>query len=206
MRRMLSQKKADELIALYSFYCACVQKQKTQQVYATTHFVSKGLKWKPTKVRRVKKRLIDLGLIEDIRALDKEGRVSGWYIRVRFCMIHRHRKLEPPYPETQSVVLGTPNASVYKSKCLKIKRQSFEKGLLSFPDAVQRFVRIYNGSLPAWDRSFLPVDQITDKLMEVVETFSDWTDSELMEQLKEAFDNREWHSDRTLVSILWSCY
>lgn len=85
LNRIMTQKKPDELLALYAFYAKETKRQKTQRVYSTTGFVANGLKWKEVKVRRVKKRLIEMGLIEDVKPTKrKDGKFGKPYILVRF--------------------------------------------------------------------------------------------------------------------------
>lgn len=82
---LLKQEYPSECIALYTFYYYTAKWQKTNQVKATTEFTAKGLKWKADKVRKVKKILKDLGLVEDIKTINKTTRkVEGWYIKVNF--------------------------------------------------------------------------------------------------------------------------
>lgn len=60
----LQQENPSELISLYTFYYYTAKWQKTNQPKCTTEYVSKVLHWSRTKVTKVKKQLIELGLIE----------------------------------------------------------------------------------------------------------------------------------------------
>ena len=80
----LSQPNPGNLIALYSFYYYTAKWQKTNQPKATINYVAKGIKWGIDKVRAVKKELKRLGLVEDIIARGKDGRVTAHYIKVNF--------------------------------------------------------------------------------------------------------------------------
>src|SRR5207249_2515669 len=76
----LKQDNSADLIALYTFYYYTGKWQETNQPKATTSYVAKALHWDTHKVIRLKKKLIELGLIEDIRHLDKKTKkVKGWY-------------------------------------------------------------------------------------------------------------------------------
>jgi hypothetical protein len=101
----LSMDNPGELIALYGFYYYTSKWQKTNQPKCTTGFSAKGLHWKNSKVIRVKKQLIDIGLVKDIKQVDeKTHRVTGWYIRLGYIFkrntIENQVKSHPiPVPE-----------------------------------------------------------------------------------------------------------
>lgn len=81
----LKQENPADLIALYWFYYYTAKWQGTNNAKATTSYTAKGLKWGEDKVRRVKKQLIELELIEDIRGKrDKYGSFGKCYIYVKF--------------------------------------------------------------------------------------------------------------------------
>lgn len=70
---------------LYGFYYYTAKWQKTNQPYCTTSFVAKGLYWSKDKVKKYKKILMDLGLIENIELKDaKTGKTIKWFIKVSF--------------------------------------------------------------------------------------------------------------------------
>lgn len=75
-----------ELVSLYSFYYYTAKWQKTNQPKCTTEYVSKALGWNIVKVRKFKKMLADMGLIEDVVAKDNSGRVSGHYIKIKYVV------------------------------------------------------------------------------------------------------------------------
>lgn len=81
----LKQKNNSELIALYVFYYYTAKWQKTNQPKCTTGYVANALHWDIRKVRKVKKQLIELGLIEDVRKIDPETKkVVGYYIKMNY--------------------------------------------------------------------------------------------------------------------------
>ena len=84
MDLFLKQKKPSDLISLYMFYYYTAKWQKTNQPKATTSYAAKGLKWSKDKIRRIKKKLIDLHLIEDIKSRDENNKITGWYIKLRY--------------------------------------------------------------------------------------------------------------------------
>jgi len=81
----LKQKNPSELISLYTFYYYTAKWQKTNQPKCTTEYVSKGLNWNRHKVIRVKKQLLEFGLIENVRIVDeKTKKVTGYYIKMNY--------------------------------------------------------------------------------------------------------------------------
>lgn len=81
----LKQENSAELIALYTFYYYTAKWQKTNQPKCTTDYVSKGLNWNRHKVIKIKKKLIELGLIEDKRVVDETTKkVKGYYIKLNY--------------------------------------------------------------------------------------------------------------------------
>ena len=75
-----------ELIALYSFYYYTAKWQKTNQPKCTTNYAANGLKWSESKIRKFKKELIDLGLIEDIALRDEHNKIAGHYIKLNYIL------------------------------------------------------------------------------------------------------------------------
>lgn len=78
------QRNFGDLYVLYSFYYYTAKWQKTNQPKAVTAFTAKGLGWGIDKVVARKKELKKLGLIRDIRKVDKSGKILGYYIHVNF--------------------------------------------------------------------------------------------------------------------------
>lgn len=85
--RLLKEDNCAELIALYTFYYYTAKWQKTNQPRCTTAYTAKALHWKEDKVRRHKKKLVELGLIEDTIQRNKEtNKISGHFITVKFVI------------------------------------------------------------------------------------------------------------------------
>lgn len=78
------EKNVSDLIALYDFYYYTAKWQKTNQPKATIKYVMKGLRWGEKKTRDRKQQLVKLGLIQDIKRLDKRKRITGWYIQINY--------------------------------------------------------------------------------------------------------------------------
>jgi hypothetical protein len=84
----LPEHRADAL-ALYLFYAykarwAHWPTTGTNEAWATNEYTAKGLGWGVTKVKAVKKVLLDLGLVTNVPVHGQRGRVTRWIIRVNF--------------------------------------------------------------------------------------------------------------------------
>ena len=89
--RNKGEKNIGDLIALYIFYVYTAKWQKTNQIKCTTGYVANGLNWSENKVRKIKKLLIDMELIEDKKTKKSTGRgketvISGWYIHLKYLL------------------------------------------------------------------------------------------------------------------------
>ena len=82
----VQKKLRSDAIALLVFYHHTALWQCTNQPKATVSYVSKALGWSSLKkVCAVRKVLLDLGLIEKVRAVDpRTGKVIGHYVKVAF--------------------------------------------------------------------------------------------------------------------------
>ena len=92
----LKQKNPSELISLYTFLYYTAKWQKTNQPRCTVEYIAKGLHWGTCKVRRVKKQLRELGLIEDIFKKDEHGKITKWYVKLNY--IWKQETLTNPHP------------------------------------------------------------------------------------------------------------
>jgi len=102
---LLNEKHSGDLMAVYSFYCYMAKWQRTNQVYATNSYCMKGLKFGGNRFQRAKNKLIELGLVENI----KTGNHGKWYILIRYI----------PKKTTITKELGKQNSC--NSKNLEIK-------------------------------------------------------------------------------------
>ena len=84
INKLLETKKFAELIGLYIFYYKTGRKQKTNQPWANNSYTATGLRWSVAKVKKYKKLLIELGLIENIFRRRNDGRFEKWYIKVNY--------------------------------------------------------------------------------------------------------------------------
>lgn len=153
--RFLKEENPGDLIALYSFYYYTAKWQKTNQPYCTTLYTSNGLKWSKAKVRKIKKQLIDLGLIENFVRKNKEtNKIEGHYIKMNY--IFKQKTLKPTLTEIDSVGNCEPNSlstnilnslntninnncvstnieGVPSKKCIDLKKKDFPKKENIFP-------------------------------------------------------------------------
>lgn len=111
----LKQENPSELIALYTFYYYTAKWQKTNQPKCTTEYVSKCLHWNRHKVIRIKKQLLDFGLIEDARIVDEATKkVIGYYVKMNY--IFKKTTLEKTQcAQKPHTGFEAPQASVSKS-------------------------------------------------------------------------------------------
>jgi hypothetical protein len=84
IEKFLQYSNASDLIGLYTFYYYTAKWQKTNQPKCTDTYCVKGLKWSKTKFYKAKKILKDIGLIQNIKRINKENKVVGWYVRINY--------------------------------------------------------------------------------------------------------------------------
>ena len=98
--RLLQDEKPMEALSLYAFYYYTAKWQKTNQVKATTNYAAKGLKCSADRIRRIKKRLIEYGLIKDVQQRDKNNKVVGHYIQIYFIWTQETvKKMSKTHPQ-----------------------------------------------------------------------------------------------------------
>lgn len=87
-----------DLIALYNFYYYTAKWQETNQPKCTTGYTAEGLKWSEAKVRRAKKELMRLGLVEDVQQ-KVNGKVTGCFIKLNYII--KQENVHHPYDFSQ---------------------------------------------------------------------------------------------------------
>lgn len=75
-----------DVMALYTFYYYTAKWQETNQPKCTTGYAAQGLKWSETKIRKVKKELLALGLIKDVQQKDASGKICGHFIKLNYVI------------------------------------------------------------------------------------------------------------------------
>jgi hypothetical protein len=124
-----------EVIGLYVFYYFQAKYQKTNQIWATTEFTANGLHWGIEKVRSVKTRLRNLGLIEDIQNREQNNIFGKWYIKINFIWTQRRTSDFPNLGFSEPRIFRTSEKST--TKCLKekelkcLKEKELNKNTLS---------------------------------------------------------------------------
>lgn len=139
---ILKQEHPADVIALYWFYYYTAKWQKTNQAHATTSYTAKGLKWGQDRVRRTKKVLIDLKLIEDVITKNKLGKIKGHYIKTKFIWskakttllenqrVETHTLEKPEGGNPQRVENSEGNAlSTIKGNALSVNSKVLENSL-----------------------------------------------------------------------------
>ena len=126
IHRIFSEDDAGDLIALYSFYYqTALYYQRSKPIWATTSFAAVGCGKSEQWVRRVKKRLIALGFVEEQRArqvIQEEGRERVvWgklYLWIKFFKPNDSSTLEDLLPLKSSTLsrTGTVNTIDKKTK------------------------------------------------------------------------------------------
>src|SRR3990167_4448620 len=87
---LLKYKNPADLISVYNFYYYTAKWQKTNQPKATVKYVAKGLKMSVERVRKVKKELIGIGLIEEVKTVSASGKITGWYIKLNYILSQKN--------------------------------------------------------------------------------------------------------------------
>ena len=75
-----------DALALYTFYTYTAKWQKTNNIKATTAYTANGMNWTEERVRKIKKILIDKGLISDFVRYGEDNKIMGHYIIVKYVM------------------------------------------------------------------------------------------------------------------------
>lgn len=95
--KLLKQEKPADLISLYTFYYYTAKWQSTNITKATTSYTATGLGWSESRVRKTKKKLKNLHLVEDIRIKnEKTNQIVGHFIKVNFTWIKEKNGPMPP--------------------------------------------------------------------------------------------------------------
>lgn len=131
---LLRQENAVDVIALYFFYLYTSTWQCTNRIRATTGFCVQGLGISRDRIRRAKKRLVQLGLIADHRTLNKAKRITGWYVHVKYIRRASHPVPIPVGGVYHPVDEKAPNALNADNQSASI---AFNKNALEPPSPLQ---------------------------------------------------------------------
>lgn len=129
--RLLKMDHADSCIALYAFFCYTARWQNTDQAKCTISYAGKALGWSDRTTQRAKAKLIEAGLIENVKRVDKiTGQVTGWFIRVRHIVRLRF------HPDTGDGVVHpakSPGGGDLAPKCLRTGNRNASELVGSLP-------------------------------------------------------------------------
>lgn len=161
----LKEESPGDLIALYNFYYYTSKWQNTSQIKATTKYVAQGLQWSEKKVRLIKQKLKDLGVIESIIRYDSNHqKIIGHYIKVNLFLskellennFHRrtnsHRVRNCPSNAFKNKYI---NASAFQRKAVEEEDKKTKINLSKFFD---KFWKIYpkhagkGSALTSWNK------------------------------------------------------
>jgi len=116
-------KQAAGLITLYLFYYRQARKQHTNQPWATNRFASQNTNIGISKVKELKGKLIEMGLVENIRKPRKDGKTDHWYVKVNFLWKKTTSMDFIPVVSTATSMKSPPVANPY-SNALSVKRSN----------------------------------------------------------------------------------
>ena len=123
--KLLAESNPADLIALYCFYYYTAKWQGTNQPKTTIAYSAKGLHWGEDRVRRVKKALISLGLVEAVVERGEGNRVTGHFIKVNFIWKDSTLSEIPRVEIPKANALSTNNKKEKNNK--KVELQQFLK-------------------------------------------------------------------------------
>lgn len=102
------------LSALYMFYYYTLKWQSLKYnitaIKCTTDYAAKKLGWSKPRVRKYKKILMEMGLVQDVVRKDPNNKYGGWYIKLNYMIkkdtIHKLvLKFDSTIPETELQLL-----------------------------------------------------------------------------------------------------
>ena len=108
--------KSGELVGLYLWYCYVAVWQDTATIWASVEYMHKLTKWSAEKIRRLRKTLLELGLIEDAQGREDGGNFGRRYVRVHYLSVLSSAVV----PKSRSTVNQSPIYLESNKKCLEI--------------------------------------------------------------------------------------
>lgn len=116
--RILKQENAADLLALYTFLSYTARWQETTQPKATVGYIGKALSWSERTVQRRKGQLREIGLIEDVAVSDREGKVTGWFVKVKYLVKVENHGDSPDTVEPENHGVRIAGGGFQSPKCL----------------------------------------------------------------------------------------
>jgi hypothetical protein len=136
-------KDSANLVSLYSFYIYHAGLQETNQPLATNDFVKRGLNWSLDKVKRVKKILKELKLIEVIQ--------KGKYYYIHLPFIYTKKKVEKVVEKYKNTFCSKKEKKEEEPKEQKEKPNPFLEYLINSKISKKRANQIRNRILSIED-------------------------------------------------------
>jgi hypothetical protein len=136
MDRFKDEENSGDLLALYGWYCFTAAWQESTTVWANVPYMVQLTKWSPAKVRKIRRQLIEMGLIKDVQIRKKGGNFGKRYVAVHYFTVLR---------KTRSTVDS-------HAKCLTSNREVLNKH--NYREAAVRPRKTDKASLVGRDNSF----------------------------------------------------
>jgi len=146
-----------DLIALYTFYYYTAKWQKTNQPKCTDEYVQNGLHWSYGRLRKTKKILMELKLIEQIINKNNNGKIQGYYIKIRYILKQETTnpvllKCSSGNPSTNALSINNLNALSINNReelenSSKNENLKEEKKEINYPIEFLNLIKMWN-SLP----------------------------------------------------------
>jgi hypothetical protein len=92
MDRLKDEERPGDLLALYGWYCYTASWQETNVVWANVSYMSELTKWSVEKVRRIRKKLKELDLIEDVQKRVDGNKLGKRYVIVKYISVLRKNR------------------------------------------------------------------------------------------------------------------
>lgn len=143
LRKILEQDKPSDLIALYTFYYYIARHQQTKTPKISTPLTSKLLRWPEERVRKKKKELSKLGLINPFVKRNKKGKIAGHFIEVKFMKRRGVSSTTPMKNLPQGKARGV-GSSIYNTTTSLSKGSRKIKNKKTFIPPTLKQVKEYN--------------------------------------------------------------
>lgn len=111
IERLFQEENKDGLV-LYLFYYKTAKWQNHNPIKAADEYTKKCLHWGTDKLKRVKKQLKDMELIEVEKRLNESKQVTGWYVKVKYYYSRTPETTTPISPQVVSQETNTNNNNI----------------------------------------------------------------------------------------------
>lgn len=97
-----------DALALYLFYTHVTRVRFNTEIRCNSKYITKGLGWSKERIRKTKKFLISIGLVEDFDIRGKDGQIDVHMVKVRYAVVVKSHVMENQPLDNQQV--GKPAA------------------------------------------------------------------------------------------------